>query len=60
MNLHCIKWSKFTYNNNDIDITREIDTEINPYSHSIECRFKKFGTIDKEGLKNLLKRLNFV
>ena len=60
MNLYCFKCSKFTNNNNNIKITHEIDRKNNPYSHCIECGFKKFEAIDKEELKDLLKSLKYV
>ena len=54
MNLHCTKYLKFT-NNNNIKKKRERDGKINSYCHCIECGFKKFETIDKEELCDLLK-----
>ena len=37
-------------NNNDIKIKRKIDGKISVYYHCIDCGFKKFETIDKEGI----------
>ena len=54
-----MKCSKFT-NNNIIKIKHEIDGTINNYSHCIECAFKKFESIDKEELRDLLKSLNHI
>ena len=48
MNLHCIKCRKFTNNNNNTKIKREMDRKIILYSHCMNLAFKKFGTIDKE------------
>ena len=43
----------FTQNNNS-KLKREIDRKTNLYSHFIDCGFKKFVTIDKEELSELL------
>ena len=56
MNFHCIKCSKFT-KNNYIKVKCKIDGNINLYSRCIDCGFKKFETIDKEELSDLLKVL---
>ena len=55
MNLYCIKCLFFTQNKN-IKINRKIDGKINLYSRCIDCSFKKFESIDKKGLKYLLKK----
>ena len=57
MNVYCIKCLKFT--NNNIKMKHEIDGKIDLYVHCIECGFKKFGTIDKEELSDLLKILSY-
>ena len=51
--MYCIECSKFTKNSN-IKIKDELAGKINLYSSFIECGFKKFETIDKEELSNLL------
>ena len=55
MNLPCIKCLKFSYNNNI-----KIDREINRYSYCIDCSFKKFETIDKEKISDLLESLDYI
>ena len=52
--LFCIRCLKFI-KNNDFKIEQEIDGKFNLYSHCIDCGFKKFLTIDKEKLSDLLK-----
>ena len=44
----------FTKNRN-IKVKRKIDGKTDLYSHSIDCSFKKFKTVDKEELCDLLK-----
>ena len=56
MNLYCIKCLMFT-KNNKISVKREIDRKISLYFCCNDCCFKKFITIDKEGLSGLLKDL---
>ena len=56
MNLYCIKCSKFT-NKNGIKIKYEIDAKINLYSFCIDTVFQ---TVNKEGLSNFVKRLNYI
>ena len=43
------------YKNNYFKIKQETDGNVNLSSHCIECGFKKFETIDKEELRDLLK-----
>ena len=56
MNFYCIKCLMFTKNNN-IKLKFKIDAKINLYSGCIGCGFKKFATIDKEELRDLLRYL---
>ena len=56
MNFYCIKCLMFTKNNN-INLKFKIDAKINLYSGCIGCGFKKFATIDKEELRDLLRYL---
>ena len=53
MNVYCIKCLMFTKNKN-IKIKREINGKSIFYSSYNDCVFKKFVTIDKEELKDLL------
>lgn len=46
MGLYCIKRLVFEKNEN-FKIRQEINGNINLYSGSIDCGFKKFGTIDE-------------
>ena len=43
------------YKNNNIKMKREIDGKINLYYWCYDCGFKKFETIDKEEVNDLLK-----
>ena len=52
--LFCIRCLKFI-KNNDLKKKQEIDEKVNLYSNCIDCRFKKFETINKEELSDLLK-----
>ena len=53
IDLYCIKYSKFTKNNN-IKTNYKLDQKNNLYSCCIDCGFKKFETIDKKQLSSLL------
>ena len=44
----------FVYN---IKVKRKIDRKINLYSQCNVCSFKKFSTIDKEEISNILKKV---
>ena len=55
----CFKCLKFT-KSNDIKIKREMDVNINLYSHCIDCGFENFEAIRKEDLSGLLKILNYM
>ena len=55
----CFKCLKFT-KSNDIKIKREMDVNINLYSHCIDCGFEHFEAIHKEDLSGLLKILNYM
>ena len=55
----CFKSLKFT-KSNDIKIKREMDVNINLYSHCIDCGFEHFEAIHKEDLSGLLKILNYM
>ena len=52
--LFCIRCLKFI-KNNDLKKKQEIDEKVNLYSNCIDCGFKKFETINKEELSDLLK-----
>ena len=54
MNLYCMKCSKFT-KNKYTKIKFKVDRKINLYYCCIDCGFKKFETIDKKELSDLLK-----
>ena len=54
MSLYCINCSNFA-NKNGMKIKREINGKMNHYSF-----FKKFETIDKEEINDLLKSLNYI
>ena len=56
MNLCCIKFLKFS-NNNNIKIKNKIDGNINPYSYCNTC-YEKFETIDEDELKCLIENVN--
>ena len=58
MNLHCIKCSRFTNNNNNIKIKQKTDRKSNLFSRCFDCGFKTFEIIDKEDLSDLLKSLD--
>ena len=47
MNLYCIKYLKFT-KNNDFKINHKIVAKISLYSPCIDCGFKKIETINKK------------
>ena len=55
MILYCIEYSKFTSNNSNIKIKREVNRESNLYFSCLHCGFKKFETIDREELLDLRK-----
>ena len=55
----CFKCLKFT-KSNDIKIKREMDVNINFYSHCIDCGFENCEAIHKEELSGLLKILNYM
>ena len=55
----CIRFLMFLKNNN-IKVKRQIDGKVNLNSCSIVCGFKKFATIDKEELSDLLKDLTYL
>ena len=52
----CLKFAK----SNDIKIKREMDVNINFYSHCIDCGFENFEAIHIEDLSGLLKFLNYM
>ena len=54
MSLYSIKCSNSTENNN-IEIKHKTVGKINFYPSCVKCDFKKFETIDKEKLSDLLK-----
>ena len=56
MNFYCIKCLMFIKNNN-IKLKCKIDAKVNLYSCCIGYGFKKFATIDKEELRDLLRYL---
>ena len=56
MHLYCIICLKFT-KNNSIKVKRKIDGNLNIHSRCNDCSFKKFATIDKKKLSDLLKCL---
>ena len=59
MDLYYIKHSKLTNNNNNIKINIcEISRKIILHFHRNDCGFKKFETINKEEVSDLLKSLN--
>ena len=56
MNLYCLKCLMFT-RNNKIKVKCDIDGKFNLYSPCNDFSFKKFATINKKELSNLLKDL---
>ena len=56
MNLYCLKCLMFTKNNN-IKVKRDINGKFNLYSPCQDFSFKRFATINKEELSDLLKDL---
>ena len=59
MNLYCMKFSKFT-NNNEIKRKLEIDEMCSLSPRYIDFGFEKFETIEKKRTKRFIESLNYV